>query len=41
MGPFVTGVVVADADKSALLAVERVLDCEAFATVARVGGKAW
>ncbi len=35
------GIIVVDANKSALLAVERMLDCEAFATVVRVGGKAW
>ena len=37
--PLVAGVVMADADESLLLAVERMLDCESLSTAITVGGE--
>ena len=41
MGPFVAGVIVANANESALLAVERMLDCETLAAAVAARGKVW
>ena len=41
VGPFVVGVVVADANKSTLLAVERVLNCETLAAAVAAEREVW
>ena len=41
VGPFVTGIVVADANKSTLLAVERMLNFETLAAAVAARGEVW